>query len=73
MKDAIEIPWLRPLSEGAGPRYLQIADLIDDAIHSGKLGAGDPVPSQRWLAAKLGVDLTTVTRAYTEARNRGQR
>ena len=71
MKDAIDIPWLRPLSEGAGPRYLQIADLIDDAIHSGKLGAGDPVPSQRWLAAKLGVDLTTVTRAYTEARNRG--
>lgn len=63
--------WVKPLSTGSGPRYLQIADLIAKSIQSGQLHAGDQVPSQRWLAAELQVDLTTVTRAYAEARDRG--
>ena len=63
--------WIKQLVQGAGPRYLQIADLIGQAIDSGELVAGDLIPAQRWLASKLNVDLTTVTRAYTEARNRG--
>ncbi|WP_420997660.1 PLP-dependent aminotransferase family protein [Cupriavidus sp. 30B13] len=65
------LAWIRPLVAGAGPRYLQIVDLIADAIRQDKLAPGDQVPPQRSLAAALGVDLTTVTRAYTEARNRG--
>lgn len=63
--------WLRPLTRGAGPRYQQIVELLAQAIESGQLLPGDQVPPQRALAAALDVDLTTVTRAYTEARNRG--
>ncbi|RZO10782.1 PLP-dependent aminotransferase family protein [Pseudomonas moorei] len=63
--------WVKPLVAGVGPRYLQIADLIGDAIRNGELSPGDQVPPQRLLATVLGVDLTTVTRAYSEARNRG--
>ena len=70
-KPAARPGWLRPLTPGAGPRYLQIADLIGQAVESGHLAAGEQIPPQRWLAGELGVDLTTVTRAYTEARNRG--
>jgi len=63
--------WIRPLTQGAVPRYMQIADLIGKAVKSGELTDGDQIPPQRWLAEALGVDLTTVTRAYTEARSRG--
>lgn len=40
-------------------------------MESGQLAAGEQIPPQRGLAGELGVDLTTVTRAYTEACNRG--
>lgn len=40
-------------------------------MESGQLAVGEQIPPQRGLAGELGVDLTTVTRAYTEARNRG--
>jgi DNA-binding transcriptional MocR family regulator len=71
MQDGTEgAPWLRPLRDSAGPRYLQIAALIETGIADGHLGAGDRLPPQRSLAALLGVDLTTVTRAYDEARRR---
>lgn len=63
-------PWLRPLSEGGGPRYLQITELIEAGIANGSLNPGDRLPPQRSLAATLRVDLTTVTRAYDEARRR---
>ncbi len=62
--------WLRPLEDGAGARYLQIAALIEAGIADGHLNAGDRLPPQRSLAASLKVDLTTVTRAYDEARRR---
>lgn len=66
-----QVNWVRPLIPGGGPRYAQIADLIAAAVQSGALAVGDKIPPQRWLASALGVDLTTVTRAYTEARERG--
>src|ERR1700710_465215 len=62
--------WLRPLDGNAGPRYLQIAALIEAGIADGHLNAGDRLPPQRSLAVSLKVDLTTVTRAYDEARRR---
>ncbi|MET0295414.1 MAG: PLP-dependent aminotransferase family protein, partial [Phenylobacterium sp.] len=37
----------------------------------GELQAGDRLPPQRLVADRLGVDLTTVTRAYGAARERG--
>jgi len=71
MQDSAETQaWIRPLKEGSGPRYLQIAALIEAGIADGHLDAGDRLPPQRSLAAALKVDLTTVTRAYDEARRR---
>lgn len=55
----------------SGPLYLAIADAIGDAVARHALGTGDRLPPQRQLAAALAIDLTTVTRAYAEARRRG--
>lgn len=62
--------WVGVLNPKGPPRYLQIADWIGDAVAAGVLRAGDRLPPQRSLAERLDVDLTTVTRAYDEARRR---
>ena len=62
--------WLPRLAVHGGPRFLQIADALQAAVLDGALKPGDRLPPQRHLAAQLGVDLTTVTRAYDEARRR---
>jgi DNA-binding transcriptional MocR family regulator len=63
-------PWLPRLAARGGPRFLQIADALQAAVVAGALKPGDRLPPQRQLAATLDVDLTTVTRAYDEARRR---
>jgi len=62
--------WLPRLAVHGGPRFLQIADALQAAVADGSLRPGDRLPPQRLLAARLDVDLTTVTRAYDEARRR---
>ncbi|EJM97739.1 PLP-dependent aminotransferase family protein [Herbaspirillum sp. YR522] len=62
--------WARGFTAKGGPRYLQIVDMMEQAIAAERLRPGDRLPPQRLLAQHLGVDLTTVTRAYTEARRR---
>jgi len=62
--------WLPRLAGNKGPRFLQIADALQAALTDGSLTPGDRLPPQRQLAAQLDVDLTTVTRAYDEARRR---
>ncbi|GGX76162.1 putative HTH-type transcriptional regulator [Pseudoduganella dura] len=49
---------------------MQIADALQAAVADGSLKPGDRLPPQRQLAARLHVDLTTITRAYDEARRR---
>ncbi len=63
--------WVADVETGSGPRYLAIANAIGAAMDRGALAPGDRLPPHRALAAALGVDLTTVTRAYAEARKRG--
>jgi DNA-binding transcriptional MocR family regulator len=63
--------WLPDLTKARAPKYLAIADALGSAIERGTLNSGDRLPPQRDLAARLGVDLTTVTRAYETARQRG--
>jgi len=63
-------PWLPRLAANKGPRFLQIADALQAAVADGSLTPGERLPPQRHLAAQLGVDLTTITRAYDEARRR---
>ena len=62
--------WLPQLTAQGGPRFLQIADALQAAVTDGSLNPGDRLPPQRRLAEQLNVDLTTITRAYDEARRR---
>ncbi|WP_213302065.1 PLP-dependent aminotransferase family protein [Paraburkholderia sacchari] len=62
--------WASALQGGSGPRYLRLVDFIERAVAEGTLAPGERVPAQRALAALLGVDLTTVTRGFNEARRR---
>ena len=68
--DEQAISWIGQFVLQAGPRYLQIADFIESALSDGRLHPGDRLPPQRRLASLLKVDLTTVTRAYDEAKRR---
>ncbi|TPJ57662.1 PLP-dependent aminotransferase family protein [Mesorhizobium sp. B2-6-1] len=65
-----DLGWLPASMEGSGHIYLRIVDALADARSSGRLQPGDRLPPQRELARLLGVDLTTVTRAFSEARRR---
>ena len=70
MQDDYAPSWLPRLASRGGPRFLQIADALQAAMADGSLKPGDRLPPQRLLAALLDVDLTTITRAYDEARRR---
>lgn len=63
--------WTPTLSEWHGPLFIRIVDALAADIASGRLVRGEKLPTHRGLAARLNVDLTTVTRAYGEARRRG--
>lgn len=63
--------WLPTISEWTGPLYTRIVDALAADIASGRLARGQQLPTHRALAQALDVDLTTVTRAYGEARRRG--
>ncbi|WGD54454.1 PLP-dependent aminotransferase family protein [Bradyrhizobium sp. CB1650] len=63
--------WIPTIAELSGPRYQRIVDAMEADIAAGRLVRGQQLPTQRALAKALDIDLTTVTRAYTEARRRG--
>lgn len=63
--------WSPSISKASGPLYLAIADALSTDVASGRLAAGFRLPPQRTLADQLGIDFTTVSRAYAEARKRG--
>lgn len=63
--------WIPALEAFPGPKYLSIARALAHDVAQGRLCPGDRLPPQRELAQALGVDLTTVTRAYGEARSLG--
>ncbi len=63
--------WVPSISKTDGPVYLSIADALSADILSGRLAGGARLPPQRTLAEALGIDFTTVSRAYAEARRRG--
>lgn len=46
-----------------GPRYLQVVEMLRRRIATGELPAGTRIPSDRELAAKIGVSPVTVSRA----------
>jgi DNA-binding transcriptional MocR family regulator len=63
--------WTPTLDDRPGPVYEGIVEALASDVASGRLHRGERLPTHRALARTLGVDLTTVTRAYNEARRRG--
>jgi DNA-binding transcriptional MocR family regulator len=63
--------WMPKLEGRTGPKYRAIADAIDEDVKTGVLRPGGRLPPHRDLADHLGVTVTTITRAYTEAARRG--
>lgn len=63
--------WKPRLIESARMKYLGIVEALEADIRSGRIARGDRLPPQRAIAEALDVDLTTVTRAFNEARRRG--
>ncbi len=63
--------WIPAIPKSGRPVYLAIADALAADISAGILRMGSRLPTQRSLADTLGIDFTTVTRAYTEAQRRG--
>jgi DNA-binding transcriptional MocR family regulator len=63
--------WLPDISDPHTPAYVALAESIARDLATGRLQPGDRLPSQRMLAAALGLNFTTVARGYNEARRRG--
>lgn len=63
--------WLRRIETLSGPAYRRLADALEQAVAEGELQAGDQILAQREVARLVGIDFTTVTRAYALARERG--
>ncbi|HYG85365.1 MAG TPA: PLP-dependent aminotransferase family protein [Azospirillum sp.] len=63
--------WIPEIAGRDKPVYLAIADAISDDVRAGRLSPGERLPPQRLLAERMGIDFTTVSRAYGEARRRG--
>jgi DNA-binding transcriptional MocR family regulator len=62
------LPWIIP---GSQLKSRGIVDALEADIRNGKVPPGSRLPPQRAIAVALQVDLTTVTRAFNEARRRG--
>jgi len=63
--------WIPTISATDRPLYRSIVDALRLDIRDGRLNPGDRLPPQRSLADRLGIDFTTVSRAYSQARSEG--
>jgi GntR family transcriptional regulator len=70
MKPAPAFQFRLDLSTGV-PAYRQIIDQVHAGIASGRLGAGDQLPTVRQMAVDLAINPNTVVRAYRELEIRG--
>ncbi len=57
--------------ESKQPLHRQIAEALKEAIRSGRLCAGEALPSSRELAVSLGVSRDTVVRSYQDLTSQG--
>lgn len=63
--------WKARIVGGGRMKYIGLVNALEQDIQAGIIAAGDRLPPQRSIAEVLGVDLTTVTRAFNEAHRRG--
>jgi DNA-binding transcriptional MocR family regulator len=67
-----QMPSWRPrIVDSAPMKYLGIVEALEADMRAGRIRPGDRLPPHRAIAETLNVDLTTVTRAFNEARRRG--
>ena len=59
------------IRSSGGPIYDQIVTQVRQAVLTGELKAGDPLPSMRALASDLRVSVITTKRAYEELEREG--
>lgn len=57
-------------SPAGRPLYIALVESLEKAVEDGDVLPGDRLPTHRELAKKMGVTVTTVTRAYAEAEKR---
>jgi DNA-binding transcriptional MocR family regulator len=58
-------------SEGPGPLHRKLSDALRQAVELGYLRAGERLPAERDLAARLAVSRSTVVAAYDQLRSEG--
>ncbi|MCI8509683.1 MAG: PLP-dependent aminotransferase family protein [Lachnospiraceae bacterium] len=63
--------WKPDLSNIRGPKYIALAELLEDDIKSGKLKAGTKLPPQRELADFLDLNLSTISKVYKLCEQKG--
>ena len=65
MLDNLQLP------DNERPLYQRLADAIGDRIARGELVGGEKLPPHREIARSLGINVTTVTRAFSALQKRG--
>src|SRR5215475_13071277 len=59
------------LPDSDQPMYRRLADAIAERIARGELASGEKLPPQREIARALGINVTTVTRAFSSLQQLG--
>lgn len=63
--------WLPRRLSPEGPRYLALANALEQDLNEGRLDKGSRLPPHRQLAKQLNLSVGTVSKAYREAERRG--
>jgi DNA-binding transcriptional MocR family regulator len=63
--------WVPTLPPNGGPRYLAIVVSLEGDIASGRIKPGMRLLPQREMAERLGLSIGTISKAYSEAEQRG--
>lgn len=71
MSQSLSPEWIPVLAATSGPRYLAFVESLESDIGSGALKPGTRLLPQRDMAAKLGLSVGTISKAYAEAESRG--
>ncbi|MEQ9405986.1 MAG: PLP-dependent aminotransferase family protein [Cyclobacteriaceae bacterium] len=63
--------WNKKFERSDRKKFLHLIEYLIKAIDSGKLAAGEPLPTQRELSKKLNLSIGTITKAFKELEKMG--
>lgn len=66
MAKVVELPSIAKINKSQGKISAQLTQALREAVQSGDLQPGDPLPSSRELALTLGVARGTIIEAYDQ-------